>query len=221
MEAPRSGFCKGCQGQAGKTLQGICRNGNKDIPSWFCSRKYSFPCTLTSKTSSTLKPGWKQQAKLTGVWEVSVSTPRDPTSARNHSLQTKPLSVHSLCSCPSLAFRDSFGTNCTKQTLFQTISHSWFSLLTFHSAFANIHASSQKVSWTEEFFIFPNTHCLNFLPKLVFFIVPRTQVSGKALSFKSTWLPKGAIKVNFSLYHTWSCKLRALNVSLVNHGRIK
>lgn len=104
MEAPHSCFCKGCQGQAGKTLQGICRNGNKDIPSCFCSHKQSFPCTLISKTSSTLRPGWKQQAKMTGFGKYLFL------------LQTKPLSVHSLCYCPSLAFRDLFGTNCSKHT---------------------------------------------------------------------------------------------------------
>lgn len=142
MEAPHCCFCKGCQGQAGKTLQDICGNGNKDIPSWFCSHKHSFPCTLTSKTSSTLRPGWKEQAKLTGVWEVSVSAPRDPSSARSHSFQTKSPSVHSLCSCLSLALRVLLGTNCTKQTLFEITSHTQFSLLIFHSAFANIHVSS-------------------------------------------------------------------------------
>lgn len=52
---------------------------------------------------------------------------------------SKPLSVHFLCSCPSLALRDLFGTNYTEQTLFQTISHAWLSLLIFHYAFANIH----------------------------------------------------------------------------------
>lgn len=63
----------------------------------------------------------------------------------------------------------------------------------------------------KNFLFFSNTHCLNFLPKLVFFVVHWTQVSGRALSFKSTWLSKGAIKVNFSLYHTWSGKLSVSN----------
>lgn len=35
------------------------------------------------------------------------------------------------------------------------------------------------------FLFFPNTHCLNFLPKLVLFIVHWTQFNGRVLSFKS------------------------------------
>lgn len=57
MEAPRYCFCKGRRGQAGKALQDICTNGNKDIPSWFCSQKQSFQRTLTFQTSSTLRAG--------------------------------------------------------------------------------------------------------------------------------------------------------------------
>lgn len=152
---------KGCQGQAGETLQDTCMNRTKGILSLFCPQKHSFQCTLTFQTSSTLRAGMgtsqAQWAWGNTCFCLKRSTFCQKLLTLNHS-QPPPSAP------PLLWLSELLGTSCTGDALFQTIAKASFSPLTFRSASANTCVIFPKHTLTDCLFALPNSHCLNFPP---------------------------------------------------------